>query len=1352
MLSELNKIPELINNYQLLDDRIKTIIHYLALCSQSEDLSKLQNLTTPRMTQAELKPLLEQCVEMKLINRDSASYLRNYSINNFLRVWLYPLLKDFPFVPGKAKPVYSYYHYRNVFERLTDYLDFLCDRRSFTQKEIDYLEPRLVASSNQANYLLAALYQPAYDELYPKISSNIINILHGAFSKAIFDDLEDIDNFQLFNEKFRYENSPDLRCKQAEIAFKQGDFDKVFETVSDMETAVFCFATATKSFLNNNTDEALEYFEKGMKIQRRDYKNSYVPLLPEAALCYMVAWMSKEQEAYTPVFNRIVDVKTKFFNDVHFIFCKISKYVVYDLYRAEGIVSSLQTKRTNDKEEVKLWNIIALGLIGKKPAQEAFIDDAEIILQKSFTSGYLSAAYEAAYTLLQWRETPDVRQIYDTLLQKFAYPPILSHIKHLEEWEKQLNSYLKLEAVQSITTPKNKEEAKMRVAYRFFPKLNSAQPILQTRQPNGTWTAGRNIAMTNFINKKVDCMSPQDKRIAEIRPGSYYAYMLGREAIVEMVGHPYIFFEHSDIPVELVAAQPTLSVVGSPKKGYKIESDVTDVRSNILIEKETNTRYRVYEINKHQKEIIQAVTASHEVPERGREKLVEVLKYFGTFINIQSDLPVGETKHAKRVKTDSRIRVQLLPWGDGIKAELFVKPFGDHPPYCKPGRGGKVLISNENGERLQVTRNLSDESEYGKILLDEIQSIENISTTDDLMAFDNPLDALELLDILQRNQDIAVAEWPEGERFKIRKVVDFNNLKMKISSSIDWFEVDGELKVDEDTVLSIKELLEMIQHGHGRFLELSDGEFLALSERFRQRLTELSVYCSRSANGVTVNRFASASIIDTFDDFESVTVDKAWSDFRKRLQSAQESDTAVSPLLQAELRPYQITGFRWMIRLSEWGAGACLADDMGLGKTVQAIAVLLHRSSEGPAMVVSPVSVTTNWISEVKKFAPSLSIKTLSAGDRSDTLASLTAGDLLITSYGLLLSEEKSLVAKRWATIILDEAHAIKNYNTKTSKAAMSLQADFRLILTGTPLQNHLGEMWNLFQFINPGLLGSLTHFTDTFIKSDSDNARKRLKKLITPFILRRTKTAVLEELPPKTEIIKKIELSNEEMAFYEALRRRAVEMLANDDSAQGAKHLKALAEITRLRQACCNPLLVEPNISIASTKLSAFLEIVSELKDSGHRALVFSQFVTHLAIVRKSLDKAGFLYQYLDGSTPSIKREAAVRNFQSGQGDLFLISLKAGGLGLNLTAADYVIHLDPWWNPAIEDQASDRAYRIGQDRPVTVYRLVAQNTIEEKIIRLHNTKRELAQSLLEGSDQSAKLSISELMELIKEA
>jgi SNF2 family DNA or RNA helicase len=543
----------------------------------------------------------------------------------------------------------------------------------------------------------------------------------------------------------------------------------------------------------------------------------------------------------------------------------------------------------------------------------------------------------------------------------------------------------------------------------------------------------------------------------------------------------------------------------------------------------------------------------------------------------------------------------------------------------------------------------------------------------------------------------------------------------------------------------------LMKKGHDRFIELKEGEFIALSQELKKRLEELYSFSTKEKNGLQLNKFASIAMGDLFDEVGDLKSDKAWKSFKKRITSPKSREEKIPSSLHADLRPYQEDGFRWMTRLAELEGGACLADDMGLGKTIQTLTVLLQRASEGPALVVCPVSVIGNWISETQRFAPSLNVKMLGNSTREQVIKELSSGDVLVTSYGLLQSEEKMFVEKEFATIVLDEAHIIKNNTTKTSKAIMQLQGKFRLALTGTPLQNHLGEIWNLFNFINPGLLGSLNHFTDTFIKPDNDYSRKLLRKLIKPFILRRTKSAVLDELPPKTEIVRKVQLSDTEMAFYEALRRQALLNLETGEGNQGTKHLRALAEITKLRQASCNPLLVDANIDIKSSKLAVFLEIIDELKENKHRALVFSQFVTHLDIVRKALDEKKVHYQYLDGSSPMSERERSVEKFQKGEGDLFLISLKAGGLGLNLTAADFVIHLDPWWNPAIEDQASDRAHRIGQKRPVTIYRLVAENTIEEKIIQLHNTKRNLAESLLEGSDQSAKMSLNELVDLIKE-
>jgi SNF2 family DNA or RNA helicase len=318
----------------------------------------------------------------------------------------------------------------------------------------------------------------------------------------------------------------------------------------------------------------------------------------------------------------------------------------------------------------------------------------------------------------------------------------------------------------------------------------------------------------------------------------------------------------------------------------------------------------------------------------------------------------------------------------------------------------------------------------------------------------------------------------------------------------------------------------------------------------------------------------------------------------------------------------------------------------------------------------------------------------------------------------------------------------------------MQLQGKVKVILTGTPIENRLGELWNLLNFINPGLLGSYNSFSKRFVgpieQQKNVSARHALKKLIQPFILRRLKTNVLEDLPPRIEKTVVIPFDEKERAFYEALRRTALENLAQVGSSD-QKRIHILAEIMKLRRACCHPDLVAPDLSLSSSKLVRFMELVEELRENRHRALVFSQFVGCLEKVRAMLDERSVSYQYLDGSTPLEERKRRVDAFQGGEGDLFLISLRAGGTGLNLTGADFVIHLDPWWNPAVEDQASDRAHRIGQTRTVTIYRMIMEQTIEEKIIQLHHNKRDLANDLLDGADISGKLTDEELIGLIRD-
>jgi SNF2 family DNA or RNA helicase len=364
--------------------------------------------------------------------------------------------------------------------------------------------------------------------------------------------------------------------------------------------------------------------------------------------------------------------------------------------------------------------------------------------------------------------------------------------------------------------------------------------------------------------------------------------------------------------------------------------------------------------------------------------------------------------------------------------------------------------------------------------------------------------------------------------------------------------------------------------------------------------------------------------------------------------------------------------------------------------------------------------------------------------------------DLIVASYALAQIDVESFAKVEWATLVLDEAQALKNAATKRAKSVATLQAGFRLALTGTPVENRLADLWSIMNLLNPGLLGSSTQFSERFAgaieRSRDDSARQRLRRLVSPFLLRRTKAQVLTDLPPRTEIIHRVEPGPEERSFLEAARRSAIERVAQmgNDVGSGQAAFHVLAELTRLRRAACDPRLVAPELGIVGAKTHEFEQLATELVAGRHKALVFSQFTDFLKLLAERLQACGIRYQYLDGSTPAAERGKRVAAFQRGEGDLFLISLKAGGFGLNLTAADYVLIVDPWWNPAAEDQAMGRAHRIGQQRPVTVYRLVTAGSVEERIVELHRDKRSLADGILEGQDNAAPIGAAELRDLLR--
>ena len=462
--------------------------------------------------------------------------------------------------------------------------------------------------------------------------------------------------------------------------------------------------------------------------------------------------------------------------------------------------------------------------------------------------------------------------------------------------------------------------------------------------------------------------------------------------------------------------------------------------------------------------------------------------------------------------------------------------------------------------------------------------------------------------------------------------------------------------------------------------------------------------------------------------------------------------------LQKTLRKYQRDGYRWLRTLDGYGMGGILADDMGLGKTVQVLSYLLAMKEGGqhlPSLIVCPASLVLNWQEECQKFTPQLQSVAMDgdAAHRAALVDGWAQADIVITSYDLLRRDEKLYAGQSFYACILDEAQAIKNHTTQKYKAVCGVNSKVRFALTGTPVENRLGELWSIFSFLMPGYLPPYKTFCARFekpiVQEDDKDALRRLNQLTGPFILRRMKSEVLKELPPKTENLHRIELDEQQRKLYLAAVVDAREKLR---AAKPEDKMAVFAVLMRLREICCDPRLVADNWDGGSAKLDACMELVTAAVESGHRILLFSQFTSMLELLAKRLDEAGVSHFTLQGSTTKPVRAELVRRFNGGEADVFLISLRAGGTGLNLTAADIVIHYDPWWNVAAQNQATDRAYRIGQRNPVQVYKLIAQDTIEEKIVELQQAKQDLAETVT-GSADGAILSMKpeELLQLLQE-
>lgn len=940
-----------------------------------------------------------------------------------------------------------------------------------------------------------------------------------------------------------------------------------------------------------------------------------------------------------------------------------------------------------------------------------------------------------------------------------------------------------------IPKPKPKTQSRLRLIYLLDTREEEIEIKEQTLNKKGNWTPGKLLSVEKFgikaYEKKLD---EKDIKVAStilgdsgkparylnygfgVEMNEYYAHLPYKAALYHLAGHDNVVLGNKNrTPITITEAEPTFSVVDTPD-GIQLMFTPSGASGEYHYEHKTPTLITVYRLTENEIELSQKLSSSQLIPHEQRADLEATLPELRKSIRVSSLIDI-DTDALPKVEGNIKPAAHLLPFEGGYDMQLVLQPIPGTPYFVTPGEGMPqdiVTIDPEADvpERVLLSRKLDLEQSAITQVLAIVESLSDSCNELLQWSFPSPASALQLLRELYEAQlkELLTIEYPKGQKLKLTAQVNSKSLSLQVGQARDWFAVTGSLRIDENRVLDFAQLLAHARKGEGRFVELGEDDYLEISDELSARLTNLEALLHERSGKVSIPQLAANALEDLISDLDDVELDDQWKAQIARAEKAKKVSPRVPKNFDAALRDYQKEGFDWMIRLSAWGVGACLADDMGLGKTIQALALLTSRAKEGPALVLAPASVTRNWVRETEKFAPALTPILVATSSDIQLIDEAGKGDLLIISYGLISYIEAELTTikttddksepRRFATLLLDEAQAIKNPAAKRTKLVYSLEADFKLALTGTPIENNLGELWSLFRYLNPGLLGSLQAFTSKYARPLSATTpnpalAEQLRRLVQPFILRRRKDQVLKELPAKTEIVLEVIPGEKERALYEAIRREAVDKLANATSEQ--QRFMVLQQLTRLRQAACHPKLVRPQSKLESAKLKLVGETIQELIANGHRALIFSQFVKHLKLVEAWVQAAGISYNYLDGATPGKKREELVNSFQAGEAELFLISLKAGGTGLNLTQADYVLHLDPWWNPAAEDQASDRAHRIGQQRPVTVYRFVSRGTIEESIINLHAEKRDLADQLLSGTDQSAKLSVSDMLELVKE-
>ncbi len=1090
----------------------------------------------------------------------------------------------------------------------------------------------------------------------------------------------------------------------------------------------YYFTEAVQLLYQNKLDESIQMFQKGLKEQ--DNLWGLIPIDPIVFLMYVIALglrrTTKDLKALQKILGKKYEISVQYMSPI---------FALVNFFE-----SVTQEKDTS-----------CLSPCLKKGYAVPIIQSIASLILRFFwnAKGYEKALREPSWAILQCENSPFVHGEKPS----WNYAPLLEKVEMKETWMLELEDIIK-----SVSKVSENGEGDVRLCYCVNGVTDTVTVREQSRLKTGAWGKGKTVGPVAYA--RWSGLDSYDKVIhkAAIIDSPFYPRELSVclnhiVPVLKGTDKLYLMTDTQFEPITIIEEKPFLFT--------RKEGDMISISSNIpsyatcykglWLDRSLPLQWVYYPMSLDKQTLFQRLLALKQIPAKAEPMLKQLVASLQGQIEIHSDVE-GSTA-IEQVYGQTILTLQVTPSDVEAHLVLRIYPVQGSKHSTFPAMGDKNYFDQMDGKRIEVLRDLDGEAralqQLNDILTEEAHC--ELFTSKHQEQDITFVDLVQLLQIAPDYSSLFAIEWEEGKRINVSKT-DGKKWDIQIKKNHGWFEIEGEVALTENDVVTMSQVLSMLRESGGRFIRLSSDQIITLSDSLRRQLERIESLAQVRGGKVQVPELAMAVSGNMLQGEMELQEPKVLVEMRRRIKESEEMSFAVPDNLNATLREYQVAGYQWMMRLNHWGAGACLADDMGLGKTVQTIALMLAHASEGAQMVVAPASVVANWRKEIEKFAPSLNaiiFNNLPATERQHCLERLHANDVLILTYGLLVTEQEALTAPQWVTVCLDEAHTIKNRETKSSSAAMKLKATNRIILTGTPIQNHLGELWNLMQFINPGLLGSYEHFNDRFVTPISNGfaeQKEQLKRLIAPFTLRRTKKQVVQDLPEKTDIKLSISLSEDEMALYEAMRletKREIE-------AATSVNMSVLSSITRLREAACSIALVEKSWVGESSKLEGLLDKLLPVVEQGNSVLIFSQFVSFLKMAKSAIENAcDAKILYLDGSTPLKERPRMVDAFQTGEAQVFLISLKAGGLGLNLTSANYVFHLDPWWNPAVEQQATDRAYRIGQDQNVTVYHLISEHTIEEKILRLHKEKQSLADSLLEGTDMSNKLTIKDYLELL---